>query len=359
MISIPYAVSVSQWRHPLGKLIAGFLFLSFAVSFPSAWALDQSNASGSLFCSQTASLMYQSCISETNDGFFKAQAICINISDADERDACQADAISARREAFRLCGAQLSGRRVACTLLGEDRYDPVFDPTQFVEDFVHPDVSNPYFPLGIGHTWKYASANETSTIEVQNATKLIAGVRCIVLVDRVVANSGSIEDTEDWFALAKNGDVYYCGEEVKDYEIFDGDDPKRPELVKIDGSFKWGRDGDKGGIFFRAQPRKGDVYREEFSLGNAEDVTEVLSTTYAFGKDPRLDQFVPPKVANIFCNSNCIVTKNYALLEPGAFAYKYYALGIGVILEIMPQTGEVNQLVDCNFDQRCASLSAR
>jgi hypothetical protein len=89
----------------------------------------------------------------------------------------------------------------------------------------------------------------------------------------------------------------------------------------------------KPGITFQASPTPGQVYLEEFSLGNAEDVTEVLSTTYAFGSDPELDQLVPEPLAQRFCSSgDCVVTKNFSLLEPGIFARKYYARGIGVFL---------------------------
>src|SRR5256885_7245022 len=48
-------------------------------------------------------------------------------------------------------------------------------------------------------------------------------------------------------------------------------------------------------------------YLEEYSLGNAEDVTVILSTTYAYGRDPDLDQGVPRRVAERFCAGDCIV----------------------------------------------------
>jgi hypothetical protein len=162
-------------------------------------------------------------------------------------------------------------------------------------------------------------------VEVLNQTKLIAEVRCIVVRDQVTVNSDLIEDTDDWFAQNKDGNVWYCGEEVKDFESFEGDNPRRPELVSIDGSFKAGRDGDKPGIIFQASPTPGQVYLEEFSLGNAEDVTEVLSTTYTFGSNPELDQFVPQPLVERFCSGDCVVTKNFSLLEPGVFARKYYS----------------------------------
>ncbi|MGH8659698.1 MAG: hypothetical protein ACREV4_14805 [Gammaproteobacteria bacterium] len=177
--------------------------------------------------------------------------------------------------------------------------------------------------------------------------------------DQVFKDGDLVEDTDDWFVPAKNGNTWYCGEEVKDFESFDGDDPRLPELVSIDGSFKAGRDGDKPGIIFQASPNVGQVYLGEFSLGNAEDVTEVLSTTYAFGNDPELDRLVPKPLAEHLCSAgDCVVTKNFSLLEPGIFARKYYTRGIGFFLEVNSDTGEVLQLVDCSFDARCMDLPA-
>jgi hypothetical protein len=63
------------------------------------------------------------------------------------------------------------------------------------------------------------------------------------VVRDIVREEGRLaEATDDWFAQAKNGTVWYCGEEVKNYESFEGDRPMRPELVNVDGSFKAGRD---------------------------------------------------------------------------------------------------------------------
>jgi hypothetical protein len=128
------------------------------------------------------------------------------------------------------------------------------------------------------------------------------------------------------------------------------------ELVSIDGSFKAGRKGDKPGVIFLASPTVGSVYTEESSLGNAEDATEILSVNYAFGKNPELDELVPRRLAKLLCAGDCVVTKNFSLLDPGVFERKYYAPGIGVFLEVEPDSGEVVQLVTCNVDPRCASL---
>jgi hypothetical protein len=330
----------------------------FAIAFAMCLVLGGGTAlagGDSGFCSRTAKAVFRACQNEVRDDFFIAKAICINVSDDAERAQCFADARASRRESKELCREQRTGRLDACKSLGEDRYDPDFDPALFDDNFANLTDPNRYFPLTIGNRWEYGGA-ESITVEVLNQTKLIAGVRCIVVRDQVTVNGDLIEDTDDWFAQNKDGTVWYCGEEVKDFESFEDDDPRRPELVSIDGSFKAGRDGDKPGIIFQASPTPGQVYLEEFSLGNAEDVTEVLSTTYAFGSNPELDQFVPEPLVERFCSGDCVVTKNFSLLEPGVFARKYYAPGIGVFLEVNPDTGEVVQLVECNFDSRCADL---
>jgi len=316
---------------------------------------DENSGGQGGFCSQTANLLFRACGNEVQDDFFKAQAICLNVSDKGERAQCLADTITARNESRELCSEQRTGRLDTCKALGEDRYDPNFDPALF-DDPKHPTHPNPYFPLTVGNRWEYHGGNEVNTVKVLNETKLIEGVTCAVFSDQVFKDGDLAEDTDDWFCPAKDGNVWYFGEEVKDFESFDGDNPRKPELVSIDGSFKAGRNGDKPGIIFLASPKPSAVYLEEFSLGNAEDVTQVLSTTYKFGSNSELDQLVPQQLAQMLCSGgDCVVTKNFSLLEPGDFARKYYARGIGVFLEV-ESSGKVIQLVNCNFDPRCAAL---
>ena len=76
-----------------------------------------------------------------------------------------------------------------------------------------------------------------------------------------------------------------------------------------------------------------------------------------YGNSPELDQLVPQALAGALCSSgDCVVTKNFSLLEPGVFAPKYYTKGIGVFLEIEPDVSKVIRLVSCNVDPRCAIL---
>ena len=310
------------------------------------------------FCSQTARTQLEACRREVRDGRYTEKAICINIPDTAERNACLVESRIVRGEGLQLCREQFDARDEVCELLGEDRYAPDFSPGNFDDDFTNLTNPNPYFPLRIGNRWEYAGGNETVTVEVLNQTKLIEGVTCIVVNDLVKVAGKTKEDTDDWYGQRKDGTVDYCGESVTDFETFAGDNPEAAELVSIEGSWKTGRDGAKPGIRLPGAPNVGNVHRQEFFPGDAEDLAEVLSTTYGFGANPQLDAFVPQALAQLLCANDCVVTREFTPIEPGADARKYYARGIGQFLEVKPDTGEVVQLTDCNFDPKCAALPA-
>ena len=311
------------------------------------------------YCTATAKLVFSACGFEARDDLMLAKAKCINVSDARDRAQCLADARDALREAGTSCRAKLEGRRAACAVLGEARYDPPFTADRFDGNFRQLSNPNPYFPLGIGNRWVFLGEGERNIVEVTSETKLIEGVTCVVLRDLVYQDGRLKEATDDWYAAGRDGSTWYCGEEVKDYASFDGDAPQRPELISISGSFKHGVNGDKAGLIMPARPRAGQVYLEEFSLGNAEDVSQILSANYAYGAGGAMDQLVPRDLALRLCgNRDCVVTKNTSLLEPGAYALKYYARGIGFFLETKPLEGKRLQLTECNFDARCVALPA-
>jgi hypothetical protein len=218
-------------------------------------------------------------------------------------------------------------------LVGENRYDPVFDPALLVDPTLIGNgvTPNPYFPLKPGTVWKYGGGGETVLVTVTNKTKLINGVTCPVVTDTVTLGAAVVEDTKDWFGQDLAGNVWYCGEEVKDFETFAGDNPNEAELVTIDGSFKAGRDGDKPGIIMLANPAPGIAYREEFSLGNAKDMAEIVSIT--------------ENVPGFACNNHCLKTRNFRAIEPGVNEFKFYAPNVGFIFQVNSDGSQL-QLVE-------------
>ena len=223
-----------------------------------------------------------------------------------------------------LCQGQYTARRKVCSLVREERYDPDFNPANFVDpDTIHGGNANPYFPLVAGNQWTFEGGGEKIVVTVTNKTKLFEGVTCRVVRDLVTDEDGKvIEDTNDWYAQDLVNNAWYCGEEVKVFETFPGDKPAEEEPVAIDGSFKVGRDGAKPGIIMLGTPQVGDTYRQEFFLGEAEDVAAVISIT---GTDT---EFAAQ------CNNKCLITREGTPIEPGIEADKYYAPGLGPIFEV-------------------------
>ena len=307
-------------------------------------------------CSASAAAQFQACGLQAGTDFFIAKAKCANAAKS-EVDECLNEAETARREARQLCSEQRAARRELCDALGEARYHPSFDPADFDTDFTK--LKNAYFPLVIGYRWEYAGGGESNTIEAVDETKLIEGVTCIVLRDRRYQGGELVEFTDDWYGQRKDGTVDFCGEMVLNYETFHGDDPVRPEVLDTHGQWKTGRDRDPSGYYMLGSPTVGAIHRQEYSPENAEDVVKYLSLSYRYGDDPALDQYVPRALVDLFCAAgDCLVTEETTPIEPATLHHKFYAPGVGWILEVSPATGEVLQLVSCNFDPRCATLSS-
>ena len=132
-------------------------------------------------------------------------------------------------------------------------YHPELDPADFVAA-----IDNPYLPFAIGTRWVYESTGEDEVERVEVTVlpdrKEILGIQATVVRDTVTVDGVLVEDTLDWFAQDRAGNVWYLGEAVKNYE--DG------ELVDTEGSFEAGVDGALPGIAMPAHPAPGDAYRQ-------------------------------------------------------------------------------------------------
>ncbi len=280
------------------------------------------------FCTTTANDVRRACRHEAHDDYWIAMGNCRNLSDAGARAVCKKEALVALKEGKEECREQREARLDVCKDIGQAPYDPPIDPALFVDpaQIGTSVTANPYFPLVRGRTRIYQGGTEHVEVTVTSDTKVIQGVTCAVVRDVVMDNGEVIEDTKDWFAQDVDGNVWYFGEVVQDFE--------GGELVSMDGSWTAGVDGAKAGRIMKAAPAVGDVYRQEFALGDAEDLAEVLSLTAS--------ETVPAAS----CNGNCLMTKDFTPIEPDSFEHKYYAPGVGLILEVHPATGERLELIE-------------
>lgn len=197
-------------------------------------------------------------------------------------------------------------------------YRPEIEPADFVET-----IDNPYLPLTPGSKWVYEGTGDGETehveVVVTDDRKEVRGVSAIVVRDTVTVDGELVEDTLDWFAQDGDGNVWYLGEDSTEYE--DG------EVVSTAGSWEAGVDGALPGIVMRAAPALGDAYRQEFDAGEAEDMAEVVRVDVT--ETIRLGEY-----------SGVLVTREWTPLEPDVVEEKYYAPGVGTILEVQTVGGD-------------------
>jgi hypothetical protein len=281
-------------------------------------------------CTQTAQSAFLACQHDAKASYWIEEGTCENLSDQDEREECQQDAKETYAEDKATCPEQREARREICDELGRGPYDPEIDPAMFVDPSeIGTTISpNPYFPLLNGRKWIYTAVadgeTETVTVEVTADIKELLGVKCVVVRDTSVINGVLHEDTKDWYAQDVDGNVWYFGEISQGFE--DGD------LATLEGSWTAGVDYAKPGIIMSAYPEVGELYRQEFDLGNAEDMAEVLSTT---GTE---------STATESCSGDCLITKDFSPIEPDVVEHKYFKPGVGQILTIDLETGTREEL---------------
>ncbi len=296
-----------------------------ALLLSAAAAPIESNAADA--CSNTTKAAFSACKFEAQDDFWIGSGKCYNESESNERAGCLADAQDSLEESTQECRDQRDARDELCGDLGQAPYDPRFESRDFVNpgDIGGSVAPNPWLPLIPGRTLVYRSSTETVRVTFTKQVKMIDGVPCMVVLDQVKVDGALVENTIDWFAQDVYGNVWYCGEATAEYE--DG------FPVNTDGSFQADVDGARPGLLMKAAPAVGDVYRQEFDLGNAEDAAEIVNL-HGTATTPAAT-----------CNGNCLVTREVTALSPDAEEKKYYKPGIGEILEVDLETGEQTKLV--------------
>jgi hypothetical protein len=185
-------------------------------------------------------------------------------------------------------------------------------------DFVS-RIDNEYWPMAPGSRWIYREgANQRVDVTVTDRTKTILGIDATVVHDVVTEDGEVIEDTYDWYAQDRWGNVWYLGEDTKEYE--DG------KVVSTEGSWEAGVDGAQAGVVVPAEPEPGLAYRQEHYAGEAEDRGEVLS----------VDGHVEVPFGSF---DDVLKTRDSTPLEPDVLEHKYYAKGIGPVLAVAVRGG--------------------
>jgi hypothetical protein len=189
---------------------------------------------------------------------------------------------------------------------------PVINPADFVAK-----IDNPWLPMKPGTTSTFRGTKDGKPARdvrrVTSSTKVILGVRCTVVSDRLYLSGVLAERTLDWYAQDRHGAVWYFGEATA---ILDA----HGNVTSTEGSWTAGVAGAVPGVVMEARPRVNDRYRQEYLKGHAEDQARVAS----------LDASVSVPYGRF---THLLQTKEWTVLEPGVVDQKLYARGIGELLE--------------------------
>jgi hypothetical protein len=186
--------------------------------------------------------------------------------------------------------------------------EPVtLDPATFVDR-----IDNPFLPFLPGSRWVYREtdaegARAKVTVTVTTRTRDIEGIAATVVHDKVTEAGELVENTFDWYAQDACGNVWYLGENTKEYE--DG------EVVSTAGSWEHGVDGAMAGVVMPADPQVGLTYRQEYYEGEAEDRGEIVS----------LDEQAQVPFGHF---RPVVMTKDTTPLHPRILEFKFYAEGV-------------------------------
>ena len=195
------------------------------------------------------------------------------------------------------------------------RADANFQPSP--GDFVR-RVDNPWFPLIPGTTFVYRGVKDgkasKDVFSVTSVTKTIQGIRCTGVRDRLFLAGRLEERTTDWYAQDVHGNVWYFGESTAELD-------RAGHVTSTEGSWQAGRNGAQAGIYMTARPKVGQVRRQEYYRGHAEDHFSVLTL--------RASISVP-----YVSSDRALLTKEWTPLEPGTLDHKYYVRGIGEVKEV-------------------------
>jgi len=167
-----------------------------------------------------------------------------------------------------------------------------------------------------GSRWVYRETDaegieQRVEVTVTAETKVILGISATVVHDIVTQDGQVIEDTFDWYAQDRSGNLWYLGEATEEFE--DG------VVVSTEGSWEAGVDGAQAGIILPGAPEVGLTYRQEYYAGQAEDAAAVLS----------LDERAEVPYGRF---EHVLLTKDYTPLDPTILEYKFYAPGVGPVL---------------------------
>jgi hypothetical protein len=178
-------------------------------------------------------------------------------------------------------------------------------------------VDNPWLPMRPGTVMRYRGVEgghrTIDVVTVTRRTKVVDGVRCVVVDDRLYAAGHRAEKTADWYAQGRDATVWYFGEDTRELD-------RHGRTTSTEGSWESGVKGARPGIVMPAKPRAGAAFEQEHFPGHAEDHFKIVS----------LHSHVSVPFHRF---GRAMLTREWNPLERGVIDHKYYVRGIGNVAE--------------------------
>jgi hypothetical protein len=186
--------------------------------------------------------------------------------------------------------------------------------------FDHPtDINNRWLPLAPGKKFVYEGSAIVEgegrqprrvVTTVTDLTKVIRGVRTVVIWERDYTAGQLGEPELAFFAQDNEGNVWQLGEYPEEYE--NGKFDKAPAWIA-------GAKGARAGIAMLAEPRLGTpTYAEGYAPPPVD-----------FGDHAKVYKLGQQTCVPVDCYKDVLLTEEFTPGEPDAYQLKYYAPGVG------------------------------
>ena len=181
------------------------------------------------------------------------------------------------------------------------------DPANFATK-----IDNPWFPLMPGTTLTYEGTKDDKRAvrvsAVTSKTKVIEGVTCVVVEDKVSLGGSPSERALAYYAQDRQGNVWIFGEDSQEIE--------HGRVIKNEG-WQSGVDGALPSFFMEATPTIGHSFAHEYTSNNFEVVSLSESVKVPYGSF-----------------ADVLLTKEWSPEEPDVLTHKYYVRGLGEVRDV-------------------------
>jgi hypothetical protein len=192
-------------------------------------------------------------------------------------------------------------------------------------------VDNAWYPLLPGTRFTYQGTKDgrkaVESFTVTRATKVVAGVTCVVVEDKVSLGGVPTERLLGYYAQDRAGNVWYFGEDIEELDA-------NGQVVSTAGSWHAGINKATAAFFLEASPTVGKSFAHQYTHNDFAvlSLTEKVSVPYG-------------------SFSNALVTKEWSPLEPDIETHKYYVQGVGMVRDVAVK-GPTEELVLVKVDHQ-------